>query len=78
MGAGQALAQTVLPKWFIKRRGRVLGIAASALLGYAGFGGAVVGADGINNASQPPSVNHSSNLCCHFFCQFKSETCSES
>lgn len=29
MGAGQALAQTVLPKWFIQRRGRVLGIAAT-------------------------------------------------
>ncbi len=27
-GAGMAFGQTILPKWFIKRRGRVLGIAA--------------------------------------------------
>ena len=29
MGAGMGLTQTTLPKWFIKRRGRVLGIAAT-------------------------------------------------
>ena len=29
MGAGMTIGQTVLPKWFIKRRGRVLGIAAT-------------------------------------------------
>ena len=29
MGAGMGLTQTVLPKWFIKKRGRVLGIAAT-------------------------------------------------
>lgn len=29
LGAGMGLAQTILPKWFIKRRGRVMGIAAT-------------------------------------------------
>ncbi len=29
MGAGMGIGQTVLPKWFIKRRGRVMGIAST-------------------------------------------------
>ena len=34
-GAGMGLAQTILPKWFIRRRGRVLGIAAFGTAGGA-------------------------------------------
>jgi MFS family permease len=29
MGSGMGLGQTILPKWFIKRRGRVMGIAST-------------------------------------------------
>ena len=34
-GAGMGLAQTILPKWFIRRRGRVLGVAAFGTAGDA-------------------------------------------